>query len=209
MIDLVIRIIRKTTLFVLFLAFAEAGIVHAQQYNMFKAPTIRKVKHADRAQFHKRFKDIKWTGQGLYQKATIDHVPTIELRARLQTLFGNPTQTLPDMVGKKNFRPGMFVEFEYWFVVNDSIPMMVLDVDGPFENGLVYVGASRYIDLMPEVKRTLSKQLMDVKKLGDFKDYFYSPEREKWFLVEHENGKFSHNQISQPKGLHFPKEDMK
>jgi len=48
-----------------------------------------------------------------------------------------------------------------------------------------------------------------VKKLGEFKDYFYSPEREKWYLVEYQNGKFSHKQIAQPKGLHFPKEDMK
>lgn len=201
--------IRKVTLFALFFAFAGMGLVNAQQYNLFKEPSIQKVSHADRAKFQSRFKDIKWTGQGLYQKNTIDHVPTIELRARLQSKFGSPTQTLPDMVGKKNFRPGMFVEFEYWFVVNDSIPMMVLDVDGPFENGLVYAGASRYIDLMPEVKRTLSKKLMDVKKLSDFSDYFYSPERKKWYQVEYQNGKFSHKQISQPKGLHFPKSDMK
>ncbi len=201
--------IRKISLFALFFAFAGIGIVRAQQYNMFKEPTIRKVSHAKRAKFQSRFNDIKWTGQGLYQKNTIDHVPTIEIRARLQSEFGDPTQTLTDMVGKKNFRPGMFVEFEYWFVVNDSIPMMVLDVDGPFENGLVYAGASRYIDLMPEVKRTLSKKLMDVKKLSDFSDYFYSPERKKWYRVEYQNGKFSHKQISQPKGLHFPKSDMK
>jgi hypothetical protein len=37
---------------------------------------------------------------------------------------------------------------------------MILDLDGPFENGLVYVGASRYIDLMPQVKRTLNRMLM-------------------------------------------------
>ncbi len=201
--------IRKIIPFAILLVVIQAGLVRAQQYNLFKEPDIHKVGHADRAKFQSRFRNIKWTGQGLYQKTTIDHVPTIELRARLQALYGDPTQTLPDMVGKKNFRPGMFVEFEYWFVVNDSIPMMVLDVDGPFGTGLVYAGASRYIDLMPGVKRTLSKKLMEVQDLGEFKDYFYSPEREKWFLVEYRNGKFSHKEISQPAGLHFPKEDMK
>lgn len=201
--------IRKIIPFAILLVVIQAGLVRAQQYNLFKEPDIHKVGHADRAKFQSRFRNIKWTGQGLYQKTTIDHVPTIELRARLQALYGDPTQTLPDMVGKKNFRPGMFVEFEYWFVVNDSIPMMVLDVDGPFGTGLVYAGASRYIDLMPGVKRTLSKKLMEVQDLGEFKDYFYSPEREKWFLVEYRDGKFSHKEISQPAGLHFPKEDMK
>lgn len=197
--------IKKIVLLSLFLPFYFLGSAQAQNYQDFQVPVIKKVSHAKRAKFKKRFSTIKWTGQGLYGGTTIDQVPTAELRARLQSLFGNPTQTLKDLIHTKTFRPAECIEFEYWFVVNDSIPMMVLDIDGPFDTGLTFAGASRYIDLMPEIKRTFSKELMKVKKLAPYSDYFYSPERKKWFLVKYANGKFSHKQIPQPKGyaLHF------
>lgn len=186
---------------VLAIVLLGAGKSFAQKYSAFKAPVIKKVSHANRKKFHKRFKNYKWTGLGLYKKATIDHIPTAELRARLQRLYGNPTLTVGDLIHKKNFRPAEYIEFEYWFVVNDSIPFMVLDVDGPFSKGLTYAGASRYIDLMPGIKRTFSKDLMSVKKLAPYSDYFYSPERKKWYLVKYKNGKFSHKQIKRPKGM--------
>lgn len=174
---------------------------NAQGRSLFKAPVIKKVTHAQRAWFQKKFSDIKWTGQGMYNNDPIDGLPTAEIRARLQTKFGSPTQTVGDLVHKKNFRPAEYIEFEYWFVADDSIPLMVLDVDGPFEDGLTYAGASRYIDLMPEVKRTFSKELMNVKKLSPYSDYFYSPERDQWFLVKYNDGKFSHKKIQQPAGM--------
>jgi hypothetical protein len=193
--------IKKLFIFTFILSFYMAGKANGQDYSAFKTPVIKKISHSDRAAFKKRFKNIKWTGQGLYKETTIDHIPTSELRARLQKVFGKPTQKVGDLIHKKNFRPAEYIEFEYWFTVNDSIPMMILDVDGPFSKGLTYVGASRYIDLMPEVKRTFSKMLMNIKQLAPYKDYFYSPERDKWYLVQYKNGKFSHDQIEQPPGM--------
>lgn len=171
------------------------------QDNPFKEPVITKISHGDRDQFQDRFGDIKWTGQGLYGETTIDNIPTIELRARLQAKFGDPTQKLEDLIDTKGFRPAECIQFEYWFTVNDSIPMMVLDIDGPFDEGLVYGGASRYIDLMPQIKRTLSKVLMGVDDLASFQDYFYSPEREQWFDVRYQNGEFIKKKISSPEGM--------
>lgn len=193
--------IAQTILLLLGAIFLFTPHVNAQNRALFKAPVIKKVSHAQRAGFLKKFSDIKWTGQGLYNNDPIDALPTAEIRARLQTKFGSPTQTVGDLVHKKNFRPAEYIEFEYWFVADDSIPLMVLDVDGPFEKGLTYAGASRYIDLMPEIKRTFSKDLMNVKKLSPYTDYFYSPERDQWFLVKYKDGKFSHKKIPQPAGM--------
>ncbi|NCP83450.1 MAG: hypothetical protein GW809_02505 [Bacteroidetes bacterium] len=175
--------------------------VYAQ--SPFSAPTIRKVTKEEREYFSNQFGSIKWTGAGLYEKAPIDYIPTMELRARLQKAFGNPTQRLEDLIDKIDFRPGECIQFEYWFIVNDSIPMMILDVDGPFDNGLTYGGASRFIDLMPEVKRTFSKILIDVKELADFDDYFYSPEDDRlsWYRVAYKNGEFLNKKIDKPIGL--------
>jgi hypothetical protein len=164
----------------------------------FDDPDIRLVTNEERAQFESQFRDIAWTGQGLYNPTTIDRLPTVEIRARLQAVFGNPTQRIEDLI-QNNFRPGKAIQFEYWFIIDDEIPLMILDLDGPFETGLVYVGASRYIDLMPQVKRTLTRKLMDDEvELSPYNDYYFSPERNQWYQVEYRDGEFSRHPIDQP-----------
>lgn len=168
-------------------------------YAQFEEPEIRKVDFTERAEFQRQFSEISWTGQGLYNPTTIDRIPTVELRSRLQAAFGEPTQTIKDLINTSNFRPAKAVQFEYWFIIDEEIPMMILDLDGPFENGLVYVGASRYIDLMPQIKRTLNRKLMDeTDELAPYSDYFYSPERDQWYLVEYQDGEFNQESIDRP-----------
>lgn len=165
----------------------------------FEEPVFRKIEKAERAMFESRFADILWTGQGLYNQTTIDRIPTMELRARLQTRFGDPTVRIEDLMGQANFRPAKAIQFEYWFVVDGTMPLMVLDLDGPFENGLVYVGASRYADQMPQVKRTLTRLLMqEADVFTDYEDHFYSPERDQWYLVSYLNGKFNRKPVDAP-----------
>lgn len=181
------------------LFFALLVTVPFQVYAQFEEPEIEKVTKENRASFQERFSDINWTGQGLYNPTTIDRIPTIELRSRLQAVFGDPTQRIEDLINTKNYRPGKAVQFEYWFIIDGEIPMMILDLDGPFENGLVYVGASRYIDLMPQVKRTFTRMLMNEgDDLASFNDYFYSPEREQWYIVRYEEGEFEREMIDRP-----------
>ena len=185
-----IQILFVTTMIVL-LSFGAA-------FAQFEDPEFHKVTKAERAGFESRFADISWSGQGLYNPTTIDRIPTIELRSRLQAVFGDPTQTIGDLINN-NFRPGKAIQFEYWFIIDGEMPLMILDLDGPFENGLVYVGASRYIDQMPQVKRTLSRLLMgDEGEPEEFSDYFFSPEREQWYLVEYTDGEFKREMISRP-----------
>ncbi|MEX0905898.1 MAG: hypothetical protein WD028_09270 [Balneolaceae bacterium] len=186
---------RKLTLFFLLLLVFSFSTAYAQ----FEEPDIQKVDITERAAFQQQFSDISWTGQGLYNPTTIDRVPTVELRSRLQAAFGEPTQTIEDLINTANFRPAKAVQFEYWFIIDGEIPMMILDLDGPFENGLVYVGSSRYIDLMPQIKRTLNRRLMDeTQELAPYSDYFYSPERDQWYLVEYEDGEFNQETIDRP-----------
>lgn len=172
-------------------------------YAQFEAPEFEKVTQENRAQFSERFEDIKWTGRGLYQSTKLDDRQANEIRARLQAAFGDPTQTLEDLIDQDNFRPGKAIQFEYWFTVDDSIPMMVLDWDGPFGSGLTFAGASKYIDLMPQIKRAFSQKLMSVDTLGNYEDYFYSPEREQWFRVSYQNGEYKTKEIDSPDGMNI------
>jgi hypothetical protein len=174
----------------------------AQVPDLFRAPTFRKVDNKDRAAFMTRFNQMRdMTGNGFQGDTAIDQVPTGEIRARLQRQFGDPTVTVVDFVGVKDVRPGNSIQFEYWFIVNDSIPMMILDSDGPFARGLVMGGSSRFVDLMPDVKRAFSDKLMADRTLSEFQDFFYSPEREQWFRVRYKEGRFDNQPIPVPDHL--------
>jgi hypothetical protein len=166
----------------------------------FEEPKFRKIEVTERDQYRDFFEGFKLTGQGLYNQTELDRMPAIEIRARLQDVFGGPTQTVEELIAENDFRLGKAIQFEYWFIVDDKIPMMVLDLDGPFTDGLVYVGASRYIDLMPEIKRTLTRLIEDANP-GEYQDYFYSPEREQWFKISYANGEYKNEKIDAPSHL--------
>lgn len=173
------------------------------QIEAFDPPEFDKVSGEEEiAKFERRFRNIDWTGRGLYKRTPIDNIKTNKLRAKLQAVFGHPTLTIEDLINQPDFTPGKAIQFEYRFVVNDSIPLMLLDVDGPFSRGLVYVGAVRYIDLMPQIKRALSRKLMNAEP-AEYQDYFYSPERSQWFNVAYKNGEYIVEKIDSPPGMSY------
>lgn len=167
----------------------------------FEAPEFEKVSNEERAEFKRLLNNTNLTGQGLYESTNLDDRQTNEIRARLQAEFGNPTQKLEDLIHQDNFRPGKAIQFEYWFTVNDSIPFVVLDWNGPFGSGLTYGGASKYVDLMPEIKREFVKKLMGIENLGEYEDYFYSPEKQQWYQVSYKEGRFQNKKIESPQGM--------
>lgn len=168
----------------------------------FEEPEIIKVEGSERAEFQKRFADIKWTGQG-FNYNELDRVPAIEIRAALQSVYGDPTQKVEDIIEKDGYlRDGKSIQFEYWFIVDGYIPMMVLDLEGPFKNGLVYVGASKYVDLMPQIKRTLTKHVEEASP-KEYIDYFFSPERQQWYKVSYQGGKYSKVEVDRPDHIKF------
>lgn len=168
------------------------------QQDFLAEPVIRKVEITSRDAFQRRFRNIKWTGAGFQGSTVIDQIPTTEIRARLQKHYGDPTQKLKHLIYEDNFRPGHYIQFEYWFVINDEIPMMILDIDGPFGNGLVFAGASKYVDLMPEIKRTLTRKLMEVGELGEYEDHYYEMNDRQWYLVQYRDGNFENIKIERP-----------
>lgn len=196
-----IKMLQKTkyasvlVLTVLFLMLSSSA------YAQFEAAQFEKVTRENKVEFNRMLNNIKLTGKGLYSDTRLDSRQTNEIRARLQAVFGEPTQKLEDLVNKNNFRPGKAIQFEYWFTVNDSIPLIVLDWNGPFGSGLTYGGASKYIDLMPQIKREFVQKLMSIEKLGEYEDYFYSPEEKQWYLVSYQNGRYRTEKIDSPEGM--------
>jgi hypothetical protein len=180
-----------------FFFFVMMVMISTAAQAQFEEPDIKKVSTEARAEFQSRFADIKWTGQG-FNYNELDRMPAIEIRAVLQGAYGDPTQTVEDIIEKDGYlRDGKSIQFEYWFIIDGYIPMMVLDLEGPFDDGLVYVGASRYVDLMPQVKRTLTKELRETSP-KEYVDYFFSPERGQWYKVSYEAGEYKKEEIKKP-----------
>lgn len=170
----------------------------AQTPDPFRVPEFRKIELSEAAAFERQHRNVMWSGQGFQGRTAMDQIPAMELRARFQTVFGNPTKRLEDLITRPGFRLAEAIQYEYWFMVNETIPIMVLDIDGPFASGLVYAGPVASMDFLPEIKRALSAKLMGVNELAEFTDIFYSPERNQWFEISYKNGEFETKETSRP-----------
>jgi hypothetical protein len=169
----------------------------------FEEPEFEKVTNAKRAAFERIYINrMDQTGRGLYNDSRLDTISTHKLRAKLQAVFGAPTQTVGDLIDRPDFRAGMAIQFEYWFIVDGKIPLLVLDEKGPFGRELVYGGASQYIDLMPQIMRTFSQKLMEAEP-AEFQDYYYSADREKWYDVRYEDGRYITKEIDSPPNMSY------
>ena len=138
--------------------------------------------------FIERFRETYWVSaapRGL----PIDTVETRELRGRLQYLFGKPTRNA-DALRQENYSGSEFVQFEYWFVVNDSIPALVLDIDGPFGNGLVLAGSEAHERELALLKADLSERLMRGPGPDPYVDYYHSFDRRAWYRTGYNGVEF-------------------
>lgn len=148
--------------------------------------------------FRKEFAEVRWAYIGSNSLSVLDTTFTRDLRARLEAEFGSPTQTIADLDHSKSVRPAEYIQFEYWFVVNDSIPLMVMDVNGPFERGLVVASSHSYSNILPAVKQAFIERLSNSRKKAPYADYYYLPEQRMWFLAGFDGEKHYLERISKP-----------
>lgn len=158
----------------------------------------RTIPKLGRSWFAKEFGESRWTYVGSNDVTPLDTTFTRELRARLQAEFGSPTQTIADYNPTQNQQPGEYVQFEYWFVLNDSIPLMVMDVNGPFERGLVVASDHAYAALLPEIKEVFLGRIVNSTERAPYADYYFLPEERIWFLSGYDGSKFFIERIRRP-----------
>lgn len=129
--------------------------------------------------FLERFREVFWRASDP-RRLAIDTTTTPVVRGLLQSVFGRPTRNA-DALRQVGYTGNEYVQFEYWFVVNDSIPVLLLDLDGPFGRGLLLAGAETYADRLPALKADLSRQLFEATGPDPFVDYYHSFERRQWY----------------------------
>ena len=156
-----------------------------------------KVRPDSQEVFLDRFREVLWTNEGMVY-TPLDTTATPELRARLNDRFGPPTRTAVAR-GVKGFEGSLDVQFEYWFVVNDTLPFVVLDKDGPFGRGLVLAGDYEHEAVLGQVKDSLTEKLMARDRLMPYVDYYRHREREQWYRVGYDGESYFVVAIDRPR----------
>lgn len=131
--------------------------------------------------FEWRFRETLWSFLGSGTFSPLDTLHTRELRARLEAHFGPPTRTLVEAGDLDDLRREEIIQFEYWFVLNDSIPLVLMDVNGPLDRGLVLASDQQFRDLLFNIRETFLRPLVETDLRKPFVDYYYQYETGQWY----------------------------
>lgn len=154
----------------------------------FPVRRMRTVHRFEKAWLRKTFADVDWSFLGPQPELTFfDTTRTVDLRARLQAHFEAPTYTLAD-----DLQPDRddFGQFAYWFVVNDSIPVVVSDANGPRDRGLIVATERRWRNVLPAVREAVLAPLKETPDRAPYVDYFYDPVDGRWYRVGYNGERF-------------------
>lgn len=167
------------------------------------APTLGRIQWDrvgpdEQAGFLDRFREALWTVDGMRFFTALDTIPTPELRARLFGLFGAPTRTAVAR-SVEGFEGSEDVQFEYWFVVNDTIPFVALDKDGPFGRGLVLAGDFAHTKVLGALKRDFAERMMTRARLMPYVDYYHARERNQWYRTGYDGTDYYVHEIRRPR----------
>lgn len=180
---------------------ADTALAPAPREPTFSIQNVRPVHHFERAWFRNRYSDTEWAFLGTGPRLTfLDTTYTRALRARLQDEFGAPTHTVAEVdlnawrQAPDSSRDNL-PQFAYWFVVNDSIPVRVTDVEGPTGRGLIVSTARAYRDRLVPLRRALLGSLRRSTP-APYVDYYYDDATRRWYRVGFDGRSFFRERIS-------------
>jgi len=145
-----------------------------------------------------QFGDVQWAYLGNNFFTPLDTLATPEIRAHLEAYFGPPTQTAVETKQSDATPSDENGQFEYWFVVNDSIPMMVMDVRGPFDRGVIVATDQRFRSFLYRMRQSLLAAAMRRTEPAPYVDYYYNFVTEKWYSTGYDGSEYFLNQIRRP-----------
>ena len=152
----------------------------------------------DRADWLTQFKNIQWSYLGNNFFTPLDTVATPEIRAHLEAYFGSPTQTAVETKRGDRTPADQNGQFEYWLVVNDSIPMIVMDVGGPFDRGIIVVTDHQFRSMLYHMRQSLLATVMRSTEPVPYVDYYYSLVAKKWYLTGYNGSEYFTRAINRP-----------
>ena len=136
------------------------------------------------------FHSLEWAFLGNTTLFRVDTLLTKDIRARLEFHFGPPTVTLVEEEVLPDSTNEDIIQFEYWFVINDSLPIVLIDVNGPWDRGVVMSVPSPYREILPDIKEAFLGQLASSDERMPFADYYFNSEQEQWYVTVFDGASF-------------------
>ena len=164
----------------------------------FGISSIRLISRLESGSYTKLFSEADWSFMGSTTRSAIDTMKTADIRARLEYHYGAPTQTLAEIGYPDSLRREDVVEFEYWFLANGNIPVTILDVNGPWDRGIVLAAEMKYRSKLDLIKKTLFEQLTKQPNRKQFIDYYYNFDQRAWYLTGFDGVRFFDQRIKRP-----------
>lgn len=164
----------------------------------FQLTSWEKISHLRRAVHQDHFDSTQWAFTGSNSRSPVDTMRTADLRARLQTLFGAPTVTLAESPSPDSLLREQVIQFEYWFILNESIRVVVLDVNGPWDRGVVLAADQKYRSDLQDIKEDFLEQLIPSAGRTRFTDYYYNVDQRAWYLTGFDGASFFDRRIERP-----------
>ena len=164
----------------------------------FEVEGWRLVRKLERPWFSKKFENTLWAFLGTESLLPVDTTYTRDLRAKLEAYYGPPTQTISELLNSNETerRRDRYMQFEYWFVVNDSIPVVLMDVNGPLERGLIVSSDERYRDILLQVRESLLREFLQSQKRAPYVDYYYDAIARTWYYAGFDGREYFYQPIS-------------
>lgn len=156
--------------------------------DVFPIDEIRTAHRFERSWLKETFADTQWSFLGPQPQRTLfDTTRTVDLRAQMQAHFGAPTYVIAD-----DLEPNRedFDQFAYWFVVNDSIPVVITDANGPRDRGIIIATERRWRNVLPEVRDIVLAPLHETKDRDPYVDYYYDRVDRRWYRVGYDGDSF-------------------
>lgn len=158
----------------------------------------RKVPPQAQGGFLANYRETYWRALSGVSFSPIDTMRTLELRSRLTQRFGTPTRNAA-AARQEHYAGSENVQFEYWLVANDSIPVLILDTHGPFGRGILIASEEASSPLFPRLKSDLTRLLLTAPPTVEFVDYFHDPVRNAWYRTGFDGTSFFTDPIRRPR----------
>jgi hypothetical protein len=164
----------------------------------FGVSSMRLITRLESPAYENLFEEAEWSFVGSSSRSAIDTLKTADIRSRLELRYGSPTRTLAETGYPDSLKKEEIIQFEYWFLANGTIPVIVMDVNGPWDRGIVLAAEMKYRAKLDLIKKSILEQLSLSPERKQFIDYYYNFDSKTWYVSGFDGASFFDKRIQRP-----------
>lgn len=180
-------------------ALEEAALAQAQQDEEQNVglTTVewRKYPAEEQGEFLALYYEAFW--RAAWAPHPLDTLHTPAMRGRLNGVFGAPTRNAAARE-QEGYAGSEYVQFEYWLEVNEEIPVLVMDAEGPFGRGVLLAIDESYLEYFDDIKLDLFNRLDNAEPVP-YADYYHSRDENQWYRTGYDGEAYFTNETRRPR----------